>query len=247
MMQQYKLIIAYDGTDYAGWIQQKDQPSIIQTLEDRFFRVFKKEIKLLGASKTDAGVHAQGQVAVFKTDLAIEPEKMMWAWNNALPPAIAIRSLEPNNVFHPHYNIAHKTYYYHFFIKRPLPFYARYGTYIPYPIAIDQLSEVLQLFVGTHNFNAFYTGKDRQNCIRTIDDIQVLFLEEYNAYRVMIRGKNFLRHMIRRMIGAAFAVASRESVTQEDIKKALATGTVHYELPTASAQGLMLYAITYKV
>jgi tRNA pseudouridine38-40 synthase len=245
-MKQYKMTIAYDGTDYAGWIQQKDQPSIVQTLQDVFARVFKKEITILGASKTDAGVHAQGQVAVFKTDLAIESQKIMWAWNNALPQAIIIYSLEHDEQFHPHYNVCSKTYYYHLFFERPLPFYARYGTYVPYAIDIDQFKQALQIFKGSHDFQAFYTGNDRSDTMRMIDEIKVLFLEQYNAYRVIIRGRKFLRHMIRRMIGAALAVASRESITQDDIRKALETGITNYELPTAPAQGLMLYAIDYK-
>ncbi len=245
-MKQYKIIVAYDGTDYAGWFPQKDQPSIVQTLQDSFFTVFKKSIVLLGASKTDAGVHAFGQVAIFSTDLELTPEKMCWAWNNALPSTILIRSLEQNDIFHPHYKVLRKTYYYHFFCERPLPFYARYGAFIPYAVDMVKFKSALQLFKGSHDFTAFYTGNDRTDTIRTIDEIGVTYLEQYKVYQVKIIGEKFLRHMVRRIVGAALAIASRTSLDEEDIKKALDAQLINHELPTAPAQGLLLYEITYE-
>ncbi len=244
-MKQYKMTVAYDGTDYAGWIQQKDQPSIVQTLQDTFLQVFKKPIAILGASKTDAGVHALGQVALFKTDITIDPSTMQWAWNNALPLSITIRSLMEDATFHPHYNVVSKTYYYHFFRERPLPLYARYGAYIPYALDLHRLQQALNLFQGTHDFAAFYTGNDRNDTIRTVD-VNMTYVKEYNVYRIEFKGKKFLRHMIRRIVGAACAVASRESMTTADITTALATKTINHALPTAPAKGLMLYEIIYK-
>ncbi len=126
-MKQYKLIIAYDGTDFSGWIQQPGLPTIVNTLESTFHEVYKKPISILGASKTDAGVHAVGQVAVFKTDLDLDAKTMQWAWNNALPESISLRSLEYVPDFHPHYNVINKTYYYHLFPDRPSPFFSRSG------------------------------------------------------------------------------------------------------------------------
>ena len=82
-MKTYKLIIAYDGSDYFGWQELPEKPSIAATLNRTFKTVFKSEIKVLGTSRTDAGVHALGQVARIKTDLNLTPEHLMWAWNNA--------------------------------------------------------------------------------------------------------------------------------------------------------------------
>lgn len=240
------MIIAYDGTGYAGWIQQKNQPSIVQTLTNAFFHVFKKKIVILGASKTDAGVHAMGQVAVFKSDLPLDTHTMQRVWNKALPQAIVIRSLRADATFHPHYEVSKKTYYYHLFFERPLPFYARYGTYIPYPIDLTTFKIALQLFQGTHNFAAFYSGNNRSDTQRTINDIRIVYLKQYNAYRIIIVGTTFLHHMIRRIIGASLAAASNGPITYDVIQTALETGTMHHGLPTAPAQGLMLYAITYK-
>ncbi len=244
--KQYKIIISYDGTDYSGWIQQPNEPSIVHALQDAFERVFAKKMHLLGASKTDAGVHAMGQVAVFKTDLPIDPDKMKWAWNNALPESITIRSLIEDNEFNPHKNVIDKTYYYHIFPQRPLPFWARYGMQLQGKIDWKLFEQALKLFEGTHNFRAFYTGDDRDDTVRTIKEIHLEYIKRYNVYRISVVGEAFLRHMVRRIIGAALAAAQRESITLENVKHALDTGITNYELPTAPAKGLMLYRIIYK-
>ncbi len=244
-MTQYKIIIAYDGTGYVGWIQQPNEPSIVQALQDSFARTFHNEIKLLGASKTDAGVHAMGQVAVFETDLDIDPERLKSAWNNAISSSILIRSLEVSFGFNPHSNVIEKIYHYHFFLDRPEPFYARYGTQFYGKIDLKIFQDTLSLFEGTHDFNAFYTGNDRKDTVRTIKRIRLIFLKKYNSYRIEIVGEKFLRHMVRRMIGAARAAAQRDSISIEKVKEALDFGEKKFELPTAPAQGLMLYKIRY--
>lgn len=245
-MKQYVMKVAYDGTDYVGWIQQPNRPSIVRELQRSFYCVFHKKIALLGASKTDAGVHAYGQIAIFKTDLAVDLDRMKWAWNNALPSAITIHSLWQDATFHPHYRIEKKIYQYHFFVERPLPFWARYGSFVRYPLDLKKFEQALSLFVGTHNFVAFYTGHDRDNdAIRTIDSIHFEYIARYNVYRVQVEGKRFLRHMIRRIIGAAFTVASDRQVTINDLEITLKTGAMHAELITAPAQGLLLRRIIY--
>lgn len=245
MQKQYKCIISYDGTGYAGWLQQPDEPTIVHTLEDSFKRVFHKKISILGASKTDAGVHAYGQVAIFKTDLEIDAAKMQWAWNKALPESIVIRSLEHDEDFHPHYNVMNKTYWYHVAVQKPLPFGARYCWYYKLPLDVEKLKEAVRLFVGTHDFERFYKGDDRDNTVRTIESITIEFIKEYNAYRISIVGKTFLRHMVRRMVGAALHVAAGKA-TSEDIQAALEKKQAGNELPTAAAKGLLLYAIEYQ-
>ncbi len=243
-IKQYKMIIAYDGTDFAGWLRQPDRPSIVQVLENRFHSVYRKKIHILGASKTDAGVHALGQVAIFKTDLAIDAEKMRWAWNKALPDSISIVSLEQNEAFHPHYNVKHKTYWYHFSSDKIFPFMARYGAYYRMPFNVALLKQALQLFVGTHDFEQFYTGSDRDNTMRTIQMITLEFVPEYNGYRIVVVGEKFLRHMVRRMVGAALHVAAGRAPL-EDIKSALEKSAPSNHLPTAPAKGLLLHSILF--
>ena len=94
MLQKYKIIIAYDGTDYFGWQDQKERPSIAGTLQATFKKVFNRDIKMHDVSRTDAGVHAMGQVGSFSTDLGIDCDIMLHAWNNVLPDDIVIQLLQ---------------------------------------------------------------------------------------------------------------------------------------------------------
>lgn len=258
-MRTYKLTIAYDGTDYFGWQTLPEKPSIAATLNKAFKRVFKTDIKVLGTSRTDAGVHALGQVARIKTDLNLTPERLMWAWNNALPADITIRSMElVDDSFNPFCNVEQKTYHYHFFTERALPFTQRYGYFYPYKLDFDILKNALQFFVGTHDFCSFKSSEDtRENTVRTIDSITLDYLPRYKAYRITVKGQKFLRHMIRRIVGAALAVASsyakatkdrlknEQQYTLQSLQDIMDARNPRHTLPNAPAQGLMLYKIKY--
>lgn len=246
-MNHYKLIIAYDGTDYCGWQEQKNKRSITEALKKSFHLVFAKEVIILGASRTDTGVHALGQVALCKTGLDISIQKMKQAWNNALPSNIVIRSLQQErSLFHPHYKVKQKTYHYHFFLSRPLPFLSRYGWYYPYPIDSTMLKKALDFFIGTHNFVSFRSSEDvRKNTIRTIDVISLTYIKRFKTYRITIKGQKFLHHMIRRIVGASMAVASRNNRSLHVLQEVMAAQNSNNFLPNAPAQGLLLYNITY--
>lgn len=244
----YKLIVAYDGSDYFGWQGQQHKPSIADTMNHSFKRVFKSEVRVLGASRTDAGVHALGQVVRIKTDLTIDPEKLKWAWNNTLPASIMIRSIETvDEAFNPFCNVTQKIYYYHFFLDRPLPFLQRYGYFHPFKTDIEQLQRALQEFVGTHNFASFKSSEDmRTDTVRTIDTIHCEYIKRYNVYRVIIKGQKFLRHMIRRIVGAALTVASRPSSSLQQLKDVMQKHDPSHTLLNAPAKGLLLYKIIYE-
>lgn len=246
-MKTYKLTIAYDGTSYFGWQVQEHKPSIAKALNNAFKKVFKKDIKVLGASRTDAGVHALGQVARIKTDLAMPAEKLQWAWNNALPADISIYSLaQVEDTFNPFCNVAQKIYYYHFFIERPSPFIQRYGYFYPYPLDLELLRTALQVFVGTHDFASFRSSEDqRENTIRTIDAITLDYLPRYKAYRISVIGQKFLRHMIRRIVGASLHVATKGENALLGLKKIIDARNPAHTLPNAPAQGLILRKIIY--
>lgn len=244
---RYKLIVAYDGTAFYGWQVQSKLPSVAQVMQDSFSSIFDKEIKLVGASRTDAGVHAIGQVAAFSTDLEIDLPRMLQAWNDALPPTIVIQSLEVvDDGFHPIYGVEQKTYWYHFFLDRPLPFVQAYGWFFRYQVDMQLLQKALQQFVGTHDFRSFCTGMDMgENTIRTIESIEVT-QEEFGAWRITVKGPGFLRHMIRRIVGASFDVASKQKITVDDLKNILEQKNPKQTLTNAPAKGLCLYRICYK-
>jgi tRNA pseudouridine38-40 synthase len=244
-MVRYKCTIAYDGTDFAGWQIQPQKKTVSSILQTTFKRVFKESIKIIGASRTDAGVHALGQITSFTTQLSISPEKMRWAWNRSLPDSISILSLEKvSDDFRPRNNVLQKTYFYDVYTKRPLPFKARYGYYYPYKLDEQKLKNALAIFVGKHDFTSF-SSDQRTNKVRTIDAIKLYPLSDGEGYRIEIKGKSFLHCMIRRIVGACLKVAGDEKLSIDLLKKALAKKNPNQALPNAPAKGLLLYKIDY--
>ncbi|MBI2353224.1 tRNA pseudouridine(38-40) synthase TruA [Candidatus Dependentiae bacterium] len=245
-MTCYRIVVAYDGTSYHGWQAQPDVTTISQVLSDTFFSVFSQPILLHGASRTDAGVHALGQVAIVRCPVLIPVEKVMRAWNHALPNDILIKDVRLlDQLIHPHDGVVQKTYMYHFFVSRPSPFVQRYGWYYRKPVDIDLLQKALNIFVGTHDFRSFCTGDDLIDTVRTIDSIQVEFLKEYEAYRISLKGRSFLRYMVRRIVGASLEVASKRNMTLIDLNRILKNRNPCHTLPNSPAKGLLLYQIDY--
>lgn len=243
----YVMVVAYDGTDYFGWQYQDGLPTIEGVLRKTFRQVFGRDLpRFLGASRTDAGVHAQGQVVRFATEIAIEPTDLLRAWNGKLPNDIVIRSIQlMGDGFHPHHNIEQKTYHYYFSTQLPLPFAHRYVWFFRYSVDIEKLNKALQVFVGTHDFTSFATEIGDQSPIRRVDSMHVEWVQEWQAYRIVVKGPSFLRYMIRRMVGAALKVASSSSMGVSVLQQALAEKNPHQELPSAAARGLCLHEINY--
>jgi tRNA pseudouridine38-40 synthase len=246
-MPTYKLTLAYDGTAYAGWQQQLKVPSVFGTLERTFRRAFAFDVHLLGASRTDAGVHALGQVVRCVMPLEIEPARLARILNNSLPVDIQVRRVERvADTFHPHYNVARKTYYYHIFVQRPLPFVARYGWHYEQPLDPVKLEAVLLQCVGTHDFRSFCCAQEkRTDTIRTIDTISLRYLRRFKAYRIVVTGEKFLHHMIRRIVGASVQIASNPTIPLCSIQEVLEARDPRQTLHNAPAQGLLLYSILY--
>lgn len=248
MKRQFKIIVAYDGTEYYGWQVQRLSPTVAQTLRDTYLKIFNQTIHFRVASRTDAGVHAHGQVATFATEINADGPTIMRAWNNLLPQSIVIRSIEQVPLgFNPHAQVLNKTYWYHVFTERPLPFFARYGWHYRFKFDPDKLARSLNVFLGTHNFRSFSTGNDRgEDTIRTINRVDVTFVPEINAYRIAISGPKFLYYMVRRIVGASLHVASSKTLHEDFIKKILEAKNPDHILPNAPAQGLTLHNIVYK-
>ncbi len=239
------MVVAYDGTAYHGWQEQPAVSTVVGELKRRFREVFGRKVTIIGASRTDAGVHALGQVALVKTDFPIEPQRLRAAWNALLPADIHIRSLvvaEPD--FHPQRNVLQKTYWYHISTERMLPFFARSVVHYRFPFAVERLEAALQLFVGTHDFRSFCTG-DELATVRTIDKITVTYHKKYRFYRIAVQGQGFARYMIRRLVGAALFVAARPEVCLELLTETLQACDPLHKLPTAPAHGLVLRRIVY--
>jgi len=240
------MIVAYDGTAYYGWQEQQREQTVAGTLQACFSRVFHRSVKVVGASRTDAHVHALGQVARFYTDLAIDAKRLKRAWNNALPLDIHIRVLErASDTFHPQHDVVHKRYDYYIFPQRPLPYVARYGWWIRHDIDPARLRSALQTFIGRHDFRSFATGSyHQQSTVCYIQDIQVRWLPRYGAYQIRFFGHRFLQHMIRRLVGAACDVA-RGRRTRHDVIRVLEEKNPRQHFMTAPGRGLFLHHIEY--
>jgi tRNA pseudouridine38-40 synthase len=249
-MQIYKIVVAYDGTDFCGWQVQPEVVTVASTLQRVFKGVFKEEIAVTGASRTDTGVHALGQVAKFYSSLDIDLTRMRDAWNSSLPKSILVRSIEKTNAdFHIFGDVIHKTYYYHLFYKRPLPFIAKYGWLWKFIDRVDfhLFEKALHCFIGEHDFRSF-CKVDEVGCntVRRINFIKIRKLEKFAAVQIEINGNGFLQYQIRRMLGAALDVSSKKNLSTEFLVEQLKYPCDQQELTKAESCGLCLRKIFYK-
>ncbi|HSW75486.1 MAG TPA: tRNA pseudouridine(38-40) synthase TruA [Candidatus Saccharimonadales bacterium] len=246
-MTYYKIVVAYDGTGYHGWQAQPGATTISQVLIDSFSSVFFQKISVLGASRTDAGVHALGQVAIVRSPIDVDVYNLKKAWSKAIPGEIVIKNIQKlDRLIHPHDGVVQKTYAYYFFLERPLPFVQRFGWYYRRKVDLDLLQSALTIFVGTHNFRSFCSGDDLQDTVRTIDSVDVSFVPSWNAYRIEIKGKSFLRYMVRRIVGACLEIASRDGLSLNDLQDILSKQNPCHTLPNAPSKGLVLEQILYE-
>ena len=249
MMQKFKILIAYDGTDFSGWAAQPGKITLASTLEKTFYKIFNQEITILGASRTDAGVHALGQVAQFHADLVTTDEAIKKAWNDLLPPSIHIRKLERvDDSFNPCRRVKQKTYYYVLFLEKPLPFVARFGWHYRFIhfVDLEKFYHCLQLYVGEHDFASFCKIEDqKKSTIRQIDSITVKKLERWSALLISVKGKSFLHFQIRRMIGYALDVARRKDLTIDYLQAVIDSKNSQQTLLKADGKGLCLRKVIY--
>lgn len=240
------MVVAYDGTDFHGWQQQGHQPATISgKLERSFVSAFHHPVRIVGASRTDAGVHALGQVVVAISDLDMSPERMRHAWQRVLPVSILVRSLSIVPEFNPFNHVMDKTYFYHIFAQRPLPFVSRYGWFPGFSLDIERLKQGLAYFVGTHDFRAFCTLYQERDTVRTIYAIDVHYIARYKAWRIVVRGNAFLHFMIRRIVGACVTVARNEQLPLSFLSDTLLAKNPCSAFLKAPAHGLLLYKIRY--
>ena len=249
-MRKYKIVIAYDGTDFHGWQIQPTHVTVVSVLQNSFYALFNKRIALLGASRTDAGVHACGQVAIFRADLPVGHNRLMDIWNKALPESIVITSIEQaTEDFHPCCNVIQKTYHYHLFLERPQPFYARYGWYYDFihQVDWDKFQACLQIYVGKHDFASFCKMEDeRKSTVRRIDCIELYDVPKWCAKRVVVKGPGFLRFQIRRMIGYALDIARQKNLSVKHLQEILESKNPQQTLVKAAGKGLCLIEVNYE-
>lgn len=240
MKKRYMLTVAYDGTAYCGFQVQSSQPTVEGELNRCLSELLGEEIKVIGASRTDTGVHALCNVAVFDAVTAIPAPKLAYALNQRLPEDIRIRaSREVAADFHPRHCDARKTYEYR--ITRgnfPIPTKRLYSYFTYHVVNVAAMEEAAAFLVGEHDFKSFCAAaSDVESTVRTIYSVTVEEQDEDVVIRVC--GNGFLYNMVRIMAGTLLEIGQGKQLP-ESIRDVLAAKDRRAAGPTAPACGLML-------
>lgn len=244
-MKRIKLTVAYDGTNYCGWQIQKNGITVEEVLNKTLSRFFGEDIAVIGASRTDSGVHAMGNVAVFDADVTMPPDKIAYAINNLLPDDIRIQKSEEVALdFHPRYCDTRKTYEYKIYNAQfPDPMMRLYSHFVYYHLDEEKMQEGADFLVGEHDFKSFCTPQeDTINTIRTIYYIKVI--REGYLVRIRINGNGFLYNMVRIIVGSLLKVGMG-MIEPAEIKNILEAKDRTKAGHKAAACGLTLVEVEY--
>jgi len=262
-MQNIKLTLAYDGTDFSGWQIQPGQQTIQGALADVLEKLTQSRVTIYGAGRTDAGVHAEGQTANFKTESSMTPVEFQRSLNSLLPLSIRVVASEAvDPEFHARWNAAAKTYRYRIFRGRVVPpFLWRYVHQEYGPLDFDAMAEAARRFEGEHDFTTFAasTGSDEEDQDRLT--VRAIFRSEFlrcgsknvfhsdessaEEWTYIVRGRSFLRYMVRKMVGTLVEVG-RGRLSPDDIPALISLRDRSKCGPTMPTQGLCMLAVEYE-
>lgn len=244
-MRNVRLILQYDGTDYAGFQVQPDRRTIQSELQSALSGLLGEEITVKGASRTDAGVHACGQVVTFTTENVIPIERVLTALNALLPQAIAcVTADEVPLEFHPRYAARRKQYLYRLLSRDlPSPFIGRYAWHLRYPLDVEAMTEAATFLVGKHDFAAFCAANgSAKTSVREIFTVDLQQSEDLVEAR--IEGDGFLYMMVRIIIGTLVEVGQGK-MPPARVEEILASRDRTRAGATAPPQGLSLMRVQY--
>ncbi|MDD7740901.1 MAG: tRNA pseudouridine(38-40) synthase TruA [Fusicatenibacter sp.] len=244
-MRRIKLTVAYDGTNYCGWQVQPNGMTVQEALNDALSDLFGCQVNTIGASRTDAGVHALGNVAVFDTDARMPADKVAFALNTRLPEDIRIqKSEEVPPEFHPRFTSTVKTYEY-CILNRTFcdPTRRLYAAFWYGRLDVEAMREAAGYLVGTHDFKSFATeNPDVTDTVRTIYETRVW--KENDMIHFRITGNGFLYNMVRIIAGTLLEVG-KGSYSPDAVREILKARDRTKAGPTARPQGLTLLEIRY--
>ncbi|MBQ9113395.1 MAG: tRNA pseudouridine(38-40) synthase TruA [Clostridia bacterium] len=247
---RYVLKIAYDGTDFAGWQCQKNARTVQETLETAIETALGVKIRTTASGRTDAGVHAVGQVCHFDGDLSVPPEKMPDCLNRYLPPDVRItEGWGADESFDANRTAKKKTYCYSLYVaSREMPLKERYAVRIENAPSLDKLQAAAKLFEGEHDFKAFCaSGSSVKTTVRTVYEVRVEEGENFDSrdLRIYVTGNGFLYNMVRTMTGELLDIASGKR-SAESLERAFETGERGLLGKTMPAKGLCLREVFYR-
>lgn len=237
--------IAYDGSKYFGWQRQKEFISVQQKVEEALSTLFKKNIAIRGSSRTDTGVHAMAQGAVFETDTSIPMNKLPYAVNSFLPNDIVVwEAREVDENFHPQYSVIDKTYEYKIQNSQfRNPKLYNYTEFVRYDLNIEDMKKACEFFIGEHNFKAFCaTGGQSKTTVRIIYDLFVT--KDDDIITIKIKGNGFLYNMVRIIAGTLVEVG-RGKIKPEEIADIILSEDRQKAGKTMAANGLTLMEVNY--
>ena len=247
---RYVLKIAYDGTDYAGWQCQKNARTVQETLESALHTALGIDVRITGSGRTDAGVHAAGQVCHFDSEqITVPPEKLPDCINRYLPPDVrAVEGWGAAETFDSNRSAKRKTYCYSLYVaSREMPLKERFSVRIDNAPTLEILQKNAVLMEGEHDFKAFCaSGSSVKTTVRRVYQVRV---EEHQSYggrdiRIYVTGNGFLYNMVRTMVGELLDLSSGKR-TKESLLQAYETGDRGLLGKTMPAKGLTLLDVEY--
>lgn len=244
-MKRILLTISYDGTNYSGWQKQKNAVTVQGEFDKACSTLFKTDIESIGASRTDAGVHALGQRAVIDVDTSIPAEKIPLALNPLLPDDIVVTHAEEVGAdFNPRFKALKKTYEYSIY-NAPFrnPIYRNYSEYVRCELDLDSMRTACEAFVGEHDFRAFCaSGNSSKTTVRTIYSLDVE--KDGDFIKIRVTGNGFLYNMVRIIAGTLIYVGEGR-IAPDDLPEIIASGDRRKAGKTAGPSGLVLVKIMY--
>ena len=245
MTQNYKLTIRYDGSRYYGWEHQPDKPTIQGKLEDVLTRMTGVPVDVIGAGRTDAGVHARAMVANAVLDTALAPEEIQDYMNRYLPDDICVLDVRAaSERFHARYKAVGKTYCYTCYVGRLKPVFDRkYVLTLDYEPDVEAMQRAAALLVGEHDFKSFCGNpKMKKSTVRLVDSIEIVRKRDY--IYLNFHGTGFLQNMVRILTGTLLEVGQGKRAPEQmpDILQARDRTCAGYTVPP---QGLCLMKVDY--
>ena len=246
-MRHIRLVVEYDGTGLHGWQRQANAATVQQHLEDALAKLLAHDVAVTGASRTDAGVHARGQVASFRTERAIPLHGVRRGLNSLLPPQIAVRdAAEVDDAFHPRFSALGKHYRYALHVRADRsPHLRDRAWHHPQPLDLDAMRAGAAPLVGEHDFAAFRAaGCTARTTMRRVDAIDIAPPDADDCVAIDVRGNAFLRNMVRIIAGTLVEVGIGRR-TPAEVSEILALRDRTRGGMTAPAHGLTLVSVRY--
>ena len=244
-LRKIKLVLEYLGTRYAGWQVQANADTVQARVEEALGRVLREPVRIHGAGRTDAGVHARGQVAHFATPNPLPLRNIREGTNTYLPPDIAVlRAEEVPRSFHARYDARGKVYRYLVFRREvPSPFWRHRAAHVPFPLRRKKMAAAADLLKGTHDFTAFAAaGRPVRDGVRNISRIAIS--AQGFLLRFEFHGDGFLYKMVRNIVGTLLEVGNGR-IEPARVSEILASGDRTLAGPTAPPGGLYLVEVLY--